>query len=80
MEGRNQNAYPSSPTKDPSQDWRALRRTLGARFDIIVKVEYPKPKRIVFLPNANLAQFWFSFVFENLHFFTLSTGDKLRTL
>ena len=32
-------------------------RTLGARFDINVKVEYPKPKRIVFLPSAILVQF-----------------------
>ena len=30
---------------------------LGARFDINVKVGYPKPKRIVFLPSAILAQF-----------------------
>ena len=56
------------------------RPTLGARFDINVKVEYPKPKRIVFLPSAILAQFWFLLVFENIHFFTLSTGDRLRTL
>ena len=40
--------------------------TLGAHFDINVKVEYPKPKRIVFLPSAILAQFWFLLVFENL--------------
>ena len=38
---------------------------LGARFDINVNVEYPKPKRIVFLPSAILAQFWFLLVFEN---------------
>ena len=54
--------------------------SLGARFGINVKVEYPKPKRIVFLPSAILVQFWFLLVFENLHFFTLSTGDRLRTL
>ena len=53
--------------------------TLGAGFDINVKVEYPKPKRIVFLPSATLAQF-FLLVFENLHVLTLSTGDRLRTL
>ena len=54
--------------------------TLGARLDINVKVEYPKPKRIVFLPSAVLVQLWSLLVFENLHFFTLSTGDRLRTL
>ena len=54
--------------------------SLGARLDINVKVEYPKRKRIVFLPSAILAHFWFLLVFENLLFFTLSTGDRFRTL
>ena len=53
---------------------------LGARFDINIKVEYPKHKRFVFLPSAIFVQFWFLLVFENLHLFTLSTGDRLRTL
>ena len=42
---------------------------LGACFDINVKVEYRKPKGIVFLPGAVLAQLSFLLVFENLHFF-----------
>ena len=33
--------------------------SLGARLDINVKVEYPKPKRIVFLPSAVLVNFGF---------------------
>ena len=46
--------------------------SLGASFDINVKVEYPKPKRIVFLPSAILAQFWFHwclriFIFYPFH-------------
>ena len=54
--------------------------SLVARLDINVKVEYPKPKRIVFLPSTILVQFCFLLVFENLHFFTFSTGERLRTL
>ena len=70
---------PDSGAQGPGAGPEAL-FSLGARFDINVKVEYPKPKRIVFLQSAILVLFWFLLVFENLHFFDLSTGDRLRTL
>ena len=51
-----------------TKDQKGPSLALGACFDINVKVEYPKPKRIVFFPSAIWAQFWFLLVFENLLF------------